>query len=62
VAMLYEQGRISHVGEFKVLEDQLCSFTADGYEGDGSPDAADALVWVMNDLFLRDRPSKWDVF
>jgi phage terminase large subunit-like protein len=33
------------------LEDQLCLFTASGYEGAGSPDRADALVWAMTELF-----------
>ncbi len=52
VAALYEQGRISHVGEFSALEDQLCQFAADGYLGDGSPDRADALVWAITELML----------
>ena len=55
VCLLYEQGRIHHAGSFPALEAELCVFTADGYEGDGSPDAADALVWAITDLMLERR-------
>ncbi len=51
IAALYEQGRISHVGNFPELEDQLCLFTNSGFEGQDSPDRADALVWALNHLF-----------
>ena len=50
---LYEQKRVSHVGSFPDLEDQLCAMTPDGYVGDGSPDRADALVWCLTDLLLN---------
>lgn len=52
VAALYEQGRVSHVGGFPKLEDQMCMLAPDGYVGDGSPDRADALVWALTDLML----------
>ncbi len=52
VAALYEQGRISHVGMFSDLEDQMCNFTPSGYVGEGSPDRADALVWLLTELML----------
>jgi phage terminase large subunit-like protein len=52
VAALYEQNRVSHVGTFPALEDQLCMMTGDGYAGDGSPDRADALVWAISELML----------
>lgn len=55
VGMLYEQGRVHHVGTFDVMEDQLCSFSALGYQGDESPDRADALVWAVTDLALANR-------
>ena len=48
---MYEQGRIAHVGNFPDLEDQLCLFTNSGFEGQDSPDRADALVWALNNLF-----------
>ena len=53
IAALYEQGRISHVGEFDLLEDQMMLFTPFGIEGDGSPDRVDALVWALWELFPR---------
>lgn len=52
IAALYEQGKVSHVGYFPDLEDQMCNFTASGYVGDGSPDRADALVWALTELML----------
>lgn len=52
IAALYEQGKVSHVGTFPDLEDQMCNFTASGYVGEGSPDRADALVWAMTELML----------
>lgn len=50
IAALYEQGKVSHAGHFKELEDQLCSMTAAGFVGEGSPDRADALVWALTEL------------
>ncbi|WP_422057720.1 phage terminase large subunit [Sphingomonas sp.] len=52
IAALYEQGKVSHVGTFPDLEDQMCNFTAAGYVGEGSPDRADALVWALTELML----------
>lgn len=54
VAALYEQGRVSHVGSFPELEDQMCQIDASGYVGEGSPDRADALVWALTELMLGD--------
>lgn len=51
VAALYEQGRIRHVGQFPELENQMTQFTNEGYQGDGSPDRVDALVWAFTHLF-----------
>ena len=61
IASFYEQGRISHVGPFNDLEDQLCAMTNNGYLGDGSPDRLDALVWALTDLMLSDGPSVMDI-
>jgi phage terminase large subunit-like protein len=57
VATLYEAGRVSHVGAFAALEDELCGLIAGGgYEGPGrSPDRADALVWALAELMLGRR-------
>jgi hypothetical protein len=51
IAALYAMGRVSHVGTFDRLEDQMCQMTAGGYEGHGSPDRCDALVWALTQLF-----------
>lgn len=51
ISALYSLGRVSHVGTFDKLEDQMCQMTAAGYEGDGSPDRVDALVWALTELF-----------
>lgn len=48
VAMLYEQGRVHHVGAFPKLEDELCSWTP----GDASPNRMDSLVWCLTELML----------
>ena len=52
ISALYEQGKVSHVGTFPDLEDQMCNFTAGGYVGENSPDRADALVWALTELML----------
>lgn len=52
VAALYEQGRVSHVGSFSELEDQMCQIDASGFIGEGSPDRADALVWALTELMI----------
>lgn len=53
VAALYARGRVRHVGEFRELEDQMCSFTPDfDRKAEGfSPDRVDALVWALSELF-----------
>jgi phage terminase large subunit-like protein len=49
VAALYEQGRVGHLPGLAELEDQMCRMTITGYEGRGSPDRVDALVWALTD-------------
>ena len=51
ISALYEQGKIGHVGSFPALESQMTQMTTTGYEGDGSPDRVDALVWAFTELF-----------
>ncbi|MEM9968308.1 MAG: terminase family protein [Pseudomonadota bacterium] len=53
VAALYEQGRVRHVDGLTHLEDQMCRMTAQGYQGKGSPDRVDALVWALHDLMIE---------
>ncbi|SFA78178.1 Large terminase phage packaging protein [Poseidonocella pacifica] len=52
VAALYEQGRVFHVRGLASLEDQMCQMTTQGFEGKGSPDRVDALVWALSELMI----------
>ena len=51
VALLYEQGKVAHLGLLATLEDQMCRFGAEGFTG--SPDRVDALVWAVWALMLE---------
>lgn len=53
VAALYAEGRVTHVGRFQQLEDQMCAFGADGLASGRSPDRLDALVWALTSLLLN---------
>jgi len=53
IAGLYEQGRVHHVGSFDALEDQMVQMTAHGFQGTGSPDRVDALVWALTELMIE---------
>ncbi|MFD2739883.1 DNA-packaging protein [Sulfitobacter aestuarii] len=53
VAALYEQGRVRHLRGLEALEDQMCRMTARGFEGAGSPDRVDALVWALHELMIE---------
>ncbi|HET6866296.1 MAG TPA: terminase family protein [Solirubrobacteraceae bacterium] len=58
IAALYEQGKVHHVGEFRDLEDELCSWTP----GDAdSPDRLDALVWALTELMMHGGPGRMQV-
>ena len=71
ISALYEQGRVHHVGTMIDLEEQMLQMTSAGYEGDGSPDRVDALVWGLTELFpamtrrtvtrrpIDNRPQDW---
>lgn len=63
VAALYEQGRVSHVGNLDELEDQCCLMSGNGFEGEGSPDRVDALVWAITELMLgeNDDRDNWEM-
>jgi phage terminase large subunit-like protein len=50
VAALYEQGRVHHIGLFKELEDEQCSYAP--LVSTESPGRMDALVWAITDLML----------
>lgn len=55
VAAIYEQGRAHHVGAFPELEEQMGMMTTAGYQGGGSPDRLDAMVWAFFDLMIGDQ-------
>jgi phage terminase large subunit-like protein len=44
VSLLYEQGRVHHIGTFPELEDELCEWEP----GKKSPNRLDALVWAIS--------------
>ncbi len=52
VAALYEQGRVSHVRGLQALEEQMCKMAVTGWQGVGSPDRLDALVWALTELMV----------
>ncbi len=58
VAALYEQGRVHHLRGLGDLEDQMCAMTVQGYQGKGSPDRVDALVWALHELMIEPA-AKW---
>jgi phage terminase large subunit-like protein len=53
VAALYEQGRVRHLPGLGALEEQMGRMTAQGYQGPGSPDRVDALVWAIHALVIE---------
>ncbi len=50
ILSLFEQGKAHTLPGLTKLEDQLASFSLEGYEADGSPDSADAFVWAATEL------------
>jgi phage terminase large subunit-like protein len=50
VALLYEQGRVVHCGDFPALEEEMLAL---GGGAGKSPDRADALVWGITRLMLE---------
>lgn len=55
VAMLYQQGRVHHIGQLADLEDQMCTWDPNAETGD-SPDRVDALVWALTELMVDPAP------
>jgi phage terminase large subunit-like protein len=43
---------VAHVAGLDALEEQMCQMTARGFEGQGSPDRVDALVWALHELVV----------
>lgn len=52
IAALYEQNKVSHIGNLTDLETQLTSWTP----GDDSPDRLDGLTWALSELMLTPPP------
>ena len=48
IIYLYEKSLICHVGNFEMLEHQLCTYT--GNKNQLSPDRMDALVWALKHI------------
>ncbi len=57
IAALYEQGRVHHTKRFAALEDQMCRMTVQGFQGQGSPDRVDALVWALQAAMIAPKSS-----
>jgi phage terminase large subunit-like protein len=55
VAAPYDQGRVRHprTARLGALEDQMCRMTVQGFQGRGSPDRVDALVWAVHELLIE---------
>jgi len=51
VSAIYEQGKVSHIGSFPILEDQMCFYIPG--EVSESPDRMDALVYVLTELIIK---------
>jgi len=67
VTMIYQQGRIDHVGVLADLEDELTQWVPPGqFDDEGqpippspdSPNRLDAMVWAMTALYRLDKPVK----
>ena len=48
ISALYERGLVHHVGEFQLMEDEMCNYT--GGVNEDSPNRLDALVWALMEL------------
>ena len=58
IAALYEQKKVSHVGLFNELEEQLCSYSGGSKK---SPDRLDALVWAITELSQSSGTAFWRI-
>lgn len=63
VALAYEQGRVSHVGEFPKLEAEMRSFTVEWSRNkDKSPNRLDAMVYAVKHVLDMPNPSRPVIF
>ncbi len=51
MAAFYERGEMHHCGDFPELEDEICRFTPQTWDGTGSPNRADAAIHAHAELF-----------
>jgi phage terminase large subunit-like protein len=51
ISVLYDDGKVSHVGELYDMEEEMCGFSKVGYIGEKSPNRADAVIWGLTELF-----------
>ena len=58
ISALYEQGKVSHLGLFSELEQQMCSYTPETAK---SPDRLDALVFGLTELSASSGQAMWRV-
>ena len=54
VSLLYEEGRVHHVGTFQEMEQEMCNYTGDPKEK--SPNRLDAVVYALADLSRKGGP------
>jgi phage terminase large subunit-like protein len=54
ISALTEDNKMAFAGSFPELESQLCNFSKFGYQGDRSPDRADAFIWVASSLMVEE--------
>jgi hypothetical protein len=54
IAAVYEHNRAHHVGNFPLLEDEMCLWTP----GDRSPNRMDAMVWAFTELGLTSKRTR----
>lgn len=55
VAALYEQNKVFHTRQMRLLEQQMCDYIPE--QTSKSPDRMDALVWAITDLMLAKEAS-----
>jgi len=56
VAALYKAGRVHHVGDFPLLEEEMTSW--DQFDASPSPDRLDALVHGVRELLLSEKATR----
>lgn len=55
VAAFYDQGLVAHATHFPLMESEMVMTTPLGYQGEGSPNRMDALVFAVTALKLEEK-------